>query len=38
VIEYKPTFCRICEPLCGMIGVPVRVDRIGPASTAKNVE
>jgi anaerobic selenocysteine-containing dehydrogenase len=39
VIEYKPTFCRICEPLCGMIAtvedgrlVALRPDKEHPLS------
>lgn len=26
-VEHKPTFCRICEPLCGMIAT-VEDDRL----------
>jgi anaerobic selenocysteine-containing dehydrogenase len=40
VIEHKPTFCRICEPLCGMIAtvedgrlVALRPDKEHPLST-----
>ena len=29
VIEHKPTFCRICEPLCGMIRMSAGGDRFG---------
>ncbi|WP_020106399.1 molybdopterin-dependent oxidoreductase [Nocardia sp. 348MFTsu5.1] len=39
-IEYRPTFCRICEPLCGMIATvedgrltALRPDRDHPLST-----
>lgn len=40
VIEHKPTFCRICEPLCGMIATvedgrltALRPDKEHPLST-----
>jgi anaerobic selenocysteine-containing dehydrogenase len=40
VIEHKPTFCRICEPLCGMIAtvedgrlVALRPDKDHPLSS-----
>jgi anaerobic selenocysteine-containing dehydrogenase len=40
VIEHKPTFCRICEPLCGMIAtvedgrlVALRPDKEHPLSS-----
>jgi anaerobic selenocysteine-containing dehydrogenase len=40
VIEHKPTFCRICEPLCGMIATvedgrltALRPDKDHPLST-----
>jgi len=40
VIEHKPTFCRICEPLCGMIAtvedgrlVALRPDKQHPLSS-----
>lgn len=39
VIDHKPTFCRICEPLCGMIAgvedgrlVSLRPDKDHPLS------
>jgi Molybdopterin oxidoreductase Fe4S4 domain len=39
VIEHKPTFCRICEPLCGMVAtvedgrlVALRPDKEHPLS------
>ena len=40
MIEHKPTFCRICEPLCGMIAtvedgrlVALRPDKEHPLSS-----
>ena len=40
VIEHKPTFCRICEPLCGMVAtvedgrlVALRPDKDHPLSS-----
>jgi anaerobic selenocysteine-containing dehydrogenase len=40
VIEHKPTFCRICEPLCGMVAtvedcrlVALRPDKEHPLSS-----
>jgi hypothetical protein len=40
VIEHKPTFCRICEPLCGMVAtvedgrlVSLRPDKEHPLSS-----
>ena len=40
MIEHKPTFCRICEPLCGMIAtvedgrlISLRPDKDHPLSS-----